>query len=812
MSYDFQAMEKKWQQAWDEQGLYKTGKDEDRKNYYALTMFPYPSGDLHIGHWYAMAPSDTRARYKRMQGYNVLFPMGFDGFGLPAENAAIKHNIHPGKWTYANIQRMRQQLKSMGAMFDWDREIITCDPEYYKWNQWLFLKFFEKGLAYKKYSPVDWCPNCNTTLAREQVIGEERICERCDTPVEKRELNQWYLKITDYADELLNFGDLDWPQRIKTMQTNWIGRSEGVEFAMKVKDHDEKFTVFTTRIDTIYGVSFVVMAPEHPLVENITTAAQAEQVKAYIHKASRRTEIDRQSTATEKDGVFTGAYAIHPYTGQDIPIYIADYVLMGYGTGAIMAVPAHDQRDFDFAQKYNLPIPPVISPKEGLPDSLEQAYTGPGKLINSDDWTGLDSQEAIEQMSQDIQERGIGKRQVNYRLRDWLVSRQRYWGTPIPIIHCKKCGPVAVPKKDLPVMLPEDAQFRPTGESPLRFHPEFLHTTCPHCGAPAERETDTMDTFFDSSWYQYRYTSPKEDKQPFDPQEVKYWMPVDQYTGGVEHATMHLLYVRFFTKAMRDMGLIDFSEPMKSLFNQGIILGEDSEKMSKSRGNVVAPDDLVDKYGADAVRVYLMFMAPWELGGPWNSDGIGGAVRFLNRVWRLGNAQLPPNHQPETISEKDFRRLVHETIQKVTDDMESFKFNTMLSALMEYTNHLIKHQGSQLEQSPLWAQAVDALILMLAPVAPFITEELWSLRGHDNSVHIQPWPQYDSQALVKDSITVPIQINGKLRDTITVPTGLDQDAAQEAAQSSEKIKQLIGNKKIVKAIWVPDKLINLVVK
>src|SRR5690554_3980293 len=771
MSYDFQAMEKKWQQAWDEQGLYKTGKDEDRKNYYALTMFPYPSGDLHIGHWYAMAPSDTRARYKRMQGYNVLFPMGFDGFGLPAENAAIKHNIHPGKWTYANIQRMRQQLKSMGAMFDWDREIITCDPEYYKWNQWLFLKFFEKGLAYKKYSPVDWCPNCNTTLAREQVIGEERICERCDTPVEKRELNQWYLKITDYADELLNFGDLDWPQRIKTMQTNWIGRSEGVEFAMQVKDHDEKFTVFTTRIDTIYGVSFVVMAPEHPLVENITTAAQAEQVKAYIHKASRRTEIDRQSTATEKDGVFTGAYAIHPYTGQDIPIYIADYVLMGYGTGAIMAVPAHDQRDFDFAQKYNLPIPPVISPKEGLPDSLEQAYTGPGKLINSDGWTGLDSQEAIEQMSQDIQERGIGKRQVNYRLRDWLVSRQRYWGTPIPIIHCKKCGPVAVPKKDLPVMLPEDAQFRPTGESPLRFHPEFLHTTCPHCGAPAERETDTMDTFFDSSWYQYRYTSPKEDKQPFDPQEVKYWMPVDQYTGGVEHATMHLLYVRFFTKAMRDMGLIDFSEPMKSLFNQGIILGEDSEKMSKSRGNVVAPDDLVDKYGADAVRVYLMFMAPWELGGPWNSDGIGGAVRFLNRVWRLGNAQLPPNHQPETISEKDFRRLVHETIQKVTDDMESFKFNTMLSALMEYTNHLIKHQGSQLEQSPLWAQAVDALILMLAPVAPFITEELWSLRGHDNSVHIQPWPQYDSQALVKDSITVPIQINGKLRDTITVPTG-----------------------------------------
>lgn len=812
MSYNFKEIEEKWKQVWEEQGLYKTGHDESREKFYALTMFPYPSGDLHIGHWYAMSPSDTRARYKRMRGYNVLFPMGFDAFGLPAENAAIKHNIHPGKWTYANIQRMRGQLKSMGAMFDWDREIITCDPQYYKWNQWLFLKFFEHGLAYKKHAPVDWCPNCNTTLAREQVVGEDRVCERCDTPVEKRELNQWFLKITAYADELLDYTGLDWPERIKTMQTNWIGRSEGVEFSMQVKGHPDKFSVFTTRIDTIYGMSFVVLAPEHPLVAKITTTERSEAVKKYIHDATRRTEIERLSTAKEKDGVFTGAYAVHPYTGQDIPIFIADYVLMSYGTGSIMAVPAHDQRDFAFARKYNLPIPVVISPPEGLPENLDEAWSEPGNLVNSGPWSGMDNKKAMEAIAADLEQRGVGQSRINYRLRDWLVSRQRYWGTPIPIVHCPQCGPVAVPEDQLPVLLPEDAEFRPTGESPLRFHEKFLHTTCPKCGGSAERETDTMDTFFDSSWYQFRYISPHEANHPFNPQEAEYWLPVDQYTGGVEHATMHLLYVRFFTKALRDIGLVKFSEPMLSLFNQGIILGEDSEKMSKSRGNVVAPDDLVDEYGADAVRVYLMFMAPWELGGPWNSDGIGGITRFLSRVWRLAINEPTPGREPEPISEKDFNRIIHKTIFRVTNDMESFKFNTMLSALMEFTNHLLRHQGSNVCGSVLWQQAIDSLILMLAPVAPFLSEELWHLQGHQKSVHLQPWPQYDPDALVEDTIVVPIQVNGKLKDTITVPAGLDQAGAQAAALQSEKIASIIQDKKILKFIWVQDKLMNLVVR
>ncbi|HBI56140.1 MAG TPA: leucine--tRNA ligase, partial [Firmicutes bacterium] len=786
-------------------------RQKEGEKYYALTMLPYTSGDLHIGHWYAIVPSDARARYKRMCGYNVLFPMGFDAFGLPAENAAIKHNIHPGKWTYANVERMRKQLKTMGAMFDWDTEIITCDPEYYKWNQWLFLKFFEHGLAYKKYSPVDWCPKCNTTLAREQVVGEDRVCDRCDTPVGKRELNQWYLKITDYAEELLDFAGLDWPDRVKTMQTNWIGRSQGVEFSMAVKDHPETFPVFTTRIDTIFGVSFVVLAPEHPLVEKITTPEQAEAVKDYVHTATRRTEIERLSTAMEKDGVFTGAYAIHPFTGCELPIYIADYVLMSYGTGSIMAVPAHDQRDFDFARRYNLPIPLVIAPPEGINEPLEKAWTGQGKLVNSGSWSGLDNEEAAARLTADMEARGLGQAKVNYRLRDWLVSRQRYWGTPIPIIHCPTCGQVAVPEDQLPVLLPMDAEFRPTGESPLRFHEGFLHTTCPKCGGPAERETDTMDTFFDSSWYQYRYVSPHEDKYPFDPQEVERWLPVDQYTGGVEHATMHLLYVRFFTKAMRDMGLINISEPMTALYNQGIILGEDSEKMSKSRGNVIAPDNLVQQYGADAVRVYMMFMAPWELGGPWNSDGIGGVTRFLNRVWRLAAGE-PSEQAPEPIAPEDFKGLLHKTIHRVTGDMESFKFNTMISALMEFSNHLAKHQGAEISETALWQQAIDALLLMLAPLAPVMTEELWHRRGHTESIHLQQWPKFDPEALIDKSVTIPIQVNGKLRDTITIGTSLDQEAVLRAAMSSAKISQALDNKNILKIIWIQDKLLNLVVK
>ncbi|MTI94795.1 MAG: leucine--tRNA ligase [Firmicutes bacterium] len=811
MSYDFSAIEEKWQQYWKEQGFHRQTKSPDKEKFYALTMFPYPSGDLHIGHWYAMVPSDTRARYKRMRGYNVLFPMGFDAFGLPAENAAIKHNIHPYNWTIENIKRMRGQLRSMGAMFDWEREIITCDPEYYKWNQWLFIKLYEHGLAYKKNSPVDWCPTCNTTLAREQVVGEEKLCERCDTPVTKRELNQWFLKITDYAEELLDFSELNWPERIKVMQTNWIGRSEGVEFGIEIKGTGDKIAVFTTRIDTVFGVSFVVLAPEHPLVPKITSDQQKDVVTDYIAKSARQTEIERLSTKTEKDGVFTGAWAIHPFTGAELPIYIADYVLLSYGTGSVMAVPGHDQRDYDFAKRYNLPIPTVIKPFDGEPPAGE-AYTGPGVLINSGEYTGLDNKVAAERLTHFLETQGLGGVKINYRLRDWLVSRQRYWGTPIPFVNCEHCGLVPVPESELPVLLPEDAEFRPTGESPLRFNENFLKTSCPQCNQPAERETDTMDTFFDSSWYQYRYVSPKEKTALFNQSDAEYWLPVDQYTGGVEHATMHLLYTRFFTKAMRDMGLLNFSEPMRSLFNQGIILGEDSEKMSKSRGNVVAPDDLVAEHGADTVRAYLMFMAPWELGGPWNSEGIGGISRFLNKVWRLAMGEQISTQKPQQTTEEELNRLINSTIKRVTEDMENFKFNTMLSALMEYTNQLVRWQGSKLATSPLWQQGIETLILLLAPVAPHLCEELWQQTGHQNSVHLQKWPVYDPNALVKNTIEIPVQVNGKLRGTITISPDINQEQAVEIAQKNSKINSHLQQKTIVKIIYVPKKLLNLVVK
>jgi leucyl-tRNA synthetase len=773
-------------------------------------MFPYPSGDLHIGHWYAMAPSDTRARYKQMCGYNVLFPMGFDAFGLPAENAAIKNNIHPYKWTMANIERMRGQLQSMGAMFDWDREIITCDPGYYQWNQWLFLQFFKNGLAYKKHSPVDWCPQCNTTLAREQVVGEHKTCERCDTPVTKRELNQWYLKITDYADELLDFTGLDWPARVKTMQANWIGRSQGVEFSLKIQGLEESFSVFTTRIDTIFGVSFVVLAPEHPLVAKITLPEHKGQVEEYIAQATRQTEIERLSTVKERDGIFTGAYAVHPLTGAEIPIWIADYVLMNYGTGSIMAVPGHDQRDFEFAHKYALPIPQVIQGEEEY--TGQEAYSGPGRLINSGEFNDLDNQEAMAILTARLEEMGIGKAKINYRLRDWLVSRQRYWGTPIPIINCEKCGHVPVPHEELPVLLPEDAEFRPSGESPLLFHKEFLHCQCPDCGGQALRETDTMDTFFDSSWYQYRYVSPKETTAAYNPRDVEYWLPVDQYTGGIEHATMHLLYVRFFTKALRDMGLVKFGEPMRSLFNQGIILGEDSEKMSKSRGNVVAPDSLVSQHGADVVRTYLMFMAPWELGGPWNSEGIGGISRFLNRVWRLVSGEYAPIQTPEEISERDLCRQLNLTIKRVTAEMEQFKFNTMLSGIMEFTNLLMRCQGSAASKTELWQQCLDSLVLLLAPVAPHMTEELWQLRGKDDSVHSQRWPNYDEAALVQDEVVIPVQLNGKLRDTITIPTNASENQAMALARESVKIQSALEGKALIKVIYIQNRMLNLVIR
>ena len=757
-------------------------------------------------------PSDARARFMRMKGYNVLFPMGFDSFGLPAENAAIKRNIHPQKWTYANIERMRGQLRSMGAMFDWEREAISSDPSYYKWTQWFFKKLIELGLAYRKLSAVDFCPNCNTTLAREQVWGEDRHCERCGTPVIKKDLEQWFFKTTDYAEELLDFSEINWPERVKVMQTNWIGRSTGADVVFKTeKGHD--IPIFTTRPDTLWGATFMVMAPEHPLVAELTTEDQADAVLAYKDQAERMTDIDRESADREKTGVFTGAYAINPVNNERIPIWVADYVLMGYGFGAIMAVPAHDERDFAFATKYELPIIEVIR-MPGREDSdgpLEEAYTSKydGHLVNSGEFDGTAVSEAVEKVTIWLEEKEIGKGAVNYRLRDWLISRQRYWGAPIPVIYCPDCGAVPVPDEDLPVMLPEDVEFTPTGESPLKFHEGFLHTECPKCGKPALRETDTMDTFMCSSWYQYRYLSPNDDDHPFDPEEGAYWLPVDQYTGGIEHATMHLIYTRFFTKAMREMGLVDFDEPMLALHNQGMVLGEDNEKMSKSRGNVVAPDDLVQKFGADTVRTYLMFFTKWDQGGPWNYDGIKGPQRLINDVWSLGSTSYEAK-KVDKGANRNLRRKTHQTIRKVTHDFETFAFNTAIASVMELRNALLDAQKRQNVEVAAWTEAVEAMLLLLSPIAPHVTEDLWVERGKPYSIHQQDWPTWDEAVAKEDEVTLIVQINGKVRDRITVPAGTADDELKAAALASENVQKHLDGQEPRKVIVVKGRLVNIV--
>lgn len=923
-----QEIEAKWQQKWAEDRLYRSVVDPSKPKHYALTMLPYPSGDLHIGHWYAMAPSDVRARYMRMRGYNVLFPIGFDAFGLPAENAAIKHGIHPRTWTLSNIEKMRRQLKSMGAMFDWEREIISCLPGYYRWTQWFFLKLYDMGLAYRKRAPVDFCPQCNTTLAREQVWGEDRHCERCGTPVIKKELEQWFWRITDYAEELLDFSKIDWPERVVTMQTNWIGRSEGANVTFRSEQGDP-IVVFTTRPDTLWGATFMVLAPEHPLVDKLTTPDHMEEVKAYQFQASRQSEIDRLSTEKEKTGVFIGAYAINPVNGKRIPIWIADYVMMTYGTGAIMAVPAHDERDFAFALKYGLPIIPVIARPDGRSKSyvmcgavnegfaaalrkagitfeeakdalqvslretqvdeyvaLARAHVQPGQwievvgsrwlfifadgvmpfdsveaessilarcqalkpalrhcrtvmemlwqvefyrdvlfhaehgtMIHSGPFTGTSGDVAVRHVTDWLAAQGIGEFAVNYRLRDWLISRQRYWGAPIPIIYCPSCGTVPVPYEDLPVLLPEDAEFMPTGESPLKYHEGFLNTTCPKCGGPATRETDTMDTFVCSSWYQYGYLSPyyregepaTADSRPFDPVEGDYWLPVDVYTGGIEHATMHLIYTRFFTKAMRDMGLVNFDEPMLVLRNQGTILGEDGEKMSKSRGNVIAPDDLVQRYGADTVRGYLMFGWRWEQGGPWDSKGIEGIHRWLNRVWTL---VLEPGEAHGAPSEQEIaalRRWTHKTIQRVTEDLEAFAFNTIIAALMEFTNALIKAKQSAVYGTAAWEEAIETLLLLLAPCCPHIAEELWVRTGRPYSIHLQSWPQYDPALAAEETITLVVQIGGKVRARLTVPADITEEQARAAALADERVQHYLEGKTPTKVVYVPGRLVNIVV-
>jgi leucyl-tRNA synthetase len=811
--YKPEVIEPKWQKKWNADGLYHADIDQDKPKFYALTMLPYPSGDLHIGHWYAMTPSDARARFKRMQGYNVLFPMGFDSFGLPAENAAIQRGIHPKEWTYHNIENMRRQLKSMGAMFDWRREAISAEPSYYKWTQWFFIQFFKNNLAYQKEAPVDFCPNCNTTLAREQVQGEDRHCERCGTPVVKKNLTQWFFRTTDYADELLDFSGMDWPDQVQTLQTNWINRSEGASVVFKTENGAD-VEVFTTRPDTLWGATFMVLAPEHPLVEVLTSESQKEEVAAYQDQAKRMGDIQRESAEREKTGVFTGGYAVNPVNEQKIPIWIADYVMMGYGTGAIMAVPAHDQRDFEFARKYHLPITVVIQPPEIDPidpDEMIESVPAKGDMVNSGPLTGTSAEQAFDRTVTFLEERGIGERAVNYRLRDWLISRQRYWGAPIPIIHCPKCGAVAVPEEELPVSLPEDVEWLPTGESPLKLHPTWRFTQCPKCGGEAERETDTMDTFMCSSWYHLRYLSPDYDQYPFDPEEYDYWMPVDTYTGGIEHATMHLIYTRFFHKACRDLGITKGKEPMLQLRNQGMVLGEDNEKMSKSRGNVISPDDLVEAYGADTVRAYLMFFARWELGAPWNSSGIEGSIRWLRKVWYTFLEPADTNRQADQETIKNLRRKVHQTLESVTRDFETFNFNTIVSGLMELLNEMTTAKALGAFSTEAWKEAESIYLRMLAPTCPHIAEEIWSITGHSYSIHTQAWPEVDVEATKEEEITLIIQVNGKLRDRMMVPANINEEQAKQAAMDSENVQIFLEGKQPKKVIYVPGRLVNIVV-
>jgi leucyl-tRNA synthetase len=822
--YDHIKIEKKWQERWEADQLFRSVIDKGKSKHYALTMLPYPSGDLHIGHWYAMTPSDARARFMRMRGYNVLFPMGFDAFGLPAENAAIKRGIHPQKWTYRNIERMRKQLKSMGAMFDWQREITSSDPEYYRWTQWFFIQLFNHGLAYRRMSPVDWCPNCNTTLAREQVWGEDRHCERCSTPVVKKNLEQWFFRTTKYADELLYFENIDWPERVRTLQSNWIGRSEGamVEFHTEVGNHS--LEIFTTRPDTLWGATFMVLSPEHPLVDEITVNEQRKLVEVYKVQAARQSDIEREAVDKEKTGVFTGGYAINPVNGCRIPIWIADYVLMTYGTGAIMAVPAHDQRDFEFARKFGLKIIPVIqpvgmdgsspSPMDG--EKMEIAYLGVGMMVNSDHFNGTLVNEdkgrrnpGISAVIDWLQAKGIGKEAVSYKLRDWLISRQRYWGAPIPMTRCEDCGWLPVPYDQLPVLLPEDVEWKPTGESPLKLHPTWKYGACAKCGKPAERETDTMDTFMCSSWYHLRYLSPRYDLGPFDPAEYNYWMPVDTYTGGIEHATMHLIYTRFFHKALRDMGITEGAEPMMQLRNQGMVLGEDHDKMSKSRGNVIAPDELVKMYGADTVRAYLMFFARWDMGGPWNSQGIEGSARWVRRVWSLITEPAKPVACPVE-TRRQLRRKVHQTLETITRDFERFEFNTIVSGLMELLNEMYQAREAGASGTPEWNEAVDIYLRMMAPVTPHIAEELWSRLCKPYSIHTQPWPEFDTVAAAEEQITLVVQVNGKVRDRLSLPAGVSDDEVKAAALGSEAVQKYLAGKPPRQVIVVPGRLVNIV--
>ncbi len=809
---DMHSVESKWQAKWEKSKLNVFNKKNADKKLYVLEMFSYPSGaKLHVGHWYNYGPTDSYARFKRMQGYEVFQPMGFDAFGLPAENYAIKTGIHPKDSTEKNIETMEIQLKHMGAMFDWSAELKTCDENYYKWTQWLFLQLYKKGLAYRKEALVNWCPSCETVLANEQVVGG--ACERCGSTVLRKDMTQWFLKITDYAEELLEDLDgLDWPEKTKLMQKNWIGRSTGCEILFECETGDV-ITVFTTRPDTVYGVNYVVLAPEHPLVEKLKAAhpEQARVIDEYVRYAAEANDIDRLSTAREKTGVFTGAYATHPLTGKQVPIYLADYVLYSYGTGAVMAVAAHDERDYAFAKKYGLPMTQVIQ-KVGV--ETELPFCEDGILVNSSLFDGLSGDEARDAIAVHLTKLGKGGKKVNYRLRDWSVSRQRYWGAPIPMIHCPKCGVVPVPEKDLPVKLPYDVEFRPSGKSPLASHEGFMKCSCPKCGGKASRDPDTLDTFVCSSWYYLRYPEARNDKQAFSQEVVNKMLPVDVYVGGAEHACMHLLYARFITKALRDMGYLDFDEPFKRLVHQGIILGPDGNRMSKSHGNVVSPDTYIEEYGADMFRLYLMFGFSYTEGGPWNDDGIKSIAKFADRVERIVHKamELEGGHNNMTTAEKNLNYAKHYAIKNITRDIEAFSFNTSVARLMEYVNAMQKYDGEVQDKNVEFYQAcVRDLILMLAPFAPHFCEELWELTGHKDSVFEESYPAFDESALVKDEVEYAVQVNSKIKAKMMIPEGLSDEDIQATVSAYPEIAELLAGKTVKKCIIVKGRLVNLIV-
>ena len=823
MKYDFKSIEEKWQKKWADSGEFKITEKSDKPKYYALEMFPYPSGNLHMGHVRNYSIGDVVARYKKMQGFNVLHPMGWDSFGLPAENAAIKHGLDPADWTWSNVDNMRGQLQRLGFSYDWDREVATAKPEYYKFTQWMFEQLYKHGLAYKKKSYVNWCPSCKTVLANEQVVNGK--CERCKSEVGKKDLEQWFFKITDYAQRLLD--DIDkldgWPDKVKSMQTNWIGRSEGAEVKFKIDGRDDYLTVYTTRPDTIFGVSYMVIAPEHPIVDELIKGSETEaECREFIKKVQSQSEIVRSATDTEKEGVFTGTYLIHPFTGDKIPLYLANYVFLDYGTGIVMGVAAHDQRDFDFAKKYNLPIKIVIQP-EGQnmkSEDMTEAFAAEGIMENSGQFDGMNNKDALKAIIEYLEENGIGERKVNFRLRDWLISRQRYWGAPIPVVYCPHCGEVLVPEEQLPVLLPQNVKFTGQGQSPLSECEEFVNTTCPKCGAPAKRETDTMDTFVCSSWYFLRYCDPHNDKLPFDKDKADYWMNVDQYIGGVEHAILHLLYARFFTKALHDFGYVECDEPFKNLLTQGMVLKEGT-KMSKSLGNVVSPEEIIEKYGADTARLFIMFAAPPERDLDWNNTAVEGAYRFLNRVWRAVEdlkdylSDEKPNQSSLNEDEKKLRLAVHSTIKKVTYDCDRFNFNTAISSIMEMVNALYVYKEKTEKENynkALITEAVEALIVLLSPFVPHITSELWEMIGKTSNLSVEKWPEYDESALVVSEVEIVLQINGKIRDKIKIDPSLTPDQMKELAMSSDRIKELTEGKTIVKCIAVPKKLINIVVK